>query len=89
MKFVLKKIDQRFKKINAHFHFAWLINYFAIENLLCDQIIMYKGLIIQNDILKIYRSIQYSKNIFKCNMVKNIFKIYQKVTFLLKKIISV
>ena len=50
---------------------------------------MYKGLVTHNDILKIYRIIQYSKNIFKCNMVKNIFKIYKKITFLLKKIISV
>ena len=49
----------------------------------------YKGLVTHNDILKIYRIIQYSKNIFKCNMVKNIFKIYKKITFLLKKIISV
>ena len=48
-----------------------------------------KGLVTHNNILKICRIIQYSKNIFKCNMVKNIFKIYKKVTFLLKKIISV
>ena len=33
--------------------------------------------------------IQYCKNIFKCNMVKNIFKICKKITFLLKKKISV
>ena len=32
---------------------------------------------------------QYPKNIFECNMVKNIFKIFKKITFLLKKIISV
>ena len=50
---------------------------------------MYKGLVTHNDILKIYRIIQYSKNIFKCNMIKNIFKICKKITFLLKKIISV
>ena len=50
---------------------------------------LFKGLVTHNDILKIYRIIQHSKNIFKCNMGKNIFKIYQKLTFLLKKIISV
>ena len=48
-----------------------------------------KGLVTHNDILKIYRVIQYFKNIFKCDMVKDIFKIYEKITFLLKKIISV
>ena len=47
-----------------------------------------KGLVTHSDILKIYRIIQYSKNIFKCNMVKNIFKIYKNIKFLLKKIIS-
>ena len=31
-----------------------------------------KGLVTHNDILKIYRNIQYSKNIYKCNMVKNV-----------------
>ena len=44
-----KKIDRIFKKINTHspsyikkwLSFAWLINYFAIGNLLCDQMIMY------------------------------------------------
>ena len=41
--------------------------------------------ITHNDILKIYRIIQYSKNIFKYNMVKNIFKIYKNNIFLLKK----
>ena len=48
-KFVIKKIDQIFKKINTDFPlyiekwalFAWLIN-FATGNLLCDQIIMYQ-----------------------------------------------
>ena len=50
---------------------------------------MYKGLVTHNDILKIYRIIQYSKNIFKCNIVKNIFKIYKKIKFLLQKIICV
>ena len=50
---------------------------------------MSKGLVTHNDILKIYRIIQYFKNIVKCNMVKNIFKTYKKITFLLKKIISV
>ena len=44
---------------------------------------------LHNDILKKYRIIQYSKNIFKCNMAKNIFKMYKKIIFLLKKIISV
>ena len=47
-----------------------------------------KGLVTHNHILKIYRIIQYSKNVFKCNMVKNILKIYKKITFLLKKVIS-
>ena len=41
------------------------------------------------NILKIYGIIQYSTNIFKCNLVKIIFEIYKKITFLLKKIISV
>ena len=44
-----KKIDRIFNKINTHSpsyikkwaSFAWLINYFAVGNLLCDQIIMY------------------------------------------------
>ena len=36
------------------------------------------GFVTHNHILKIYRIIQYSKNIFKCNMVKNIFKISKK-----------
>ena len=45
-----------------------------------------KGLVTHNNILKIYRTTQYSKNISKCNMVKNILKIYEKITFLLKKI---
>ena len=49
----------------------------------------YKGLVTHNDILKIYRIIQYSRNIFKCNNAKNILKIYKKITFLLKKISSV
>ena len=44
-----------------------------------------KGLVTHNDILKIYGIIQYSKNIFKCNMVKNINKIYKKIALLLKK----
>ena len=48
-----------------------------------------KGLVTHSDILKIYRIIQYSKGIFKCNMVKNIFKMYKKITFLLKKVFSV
>ena len=50
---------------------------------------LFKGFVTHNDILKIYRIIQYSKNIFECNMVKNIFKIYKKITFFLKKIIFV
>ena len=41
--------------------------------------------LVTHDILKIYEIIQYSKNIFKCNMVKNSFEIYKKTTFLLKK----
>ena len=45
----------------------------------------YKGLVTHNDILKICRITQYSKNIFKYAVVKNIFKIYKKITFLLKK----
>ena len=40
-----------------------------------------KGLVTHNDIQKIYRIIQYFKNIFKCNMVKNIFKIYKDKIF--------
>ena len=54
-------------------------------------IILYssKGLVTHNYILKIHRVIQYSKNIFKCNLVKNILKIYKKITFLLLKIIYV
>ena len=47
-----------------------------------------KGLVTHNDIPKIYRIFQYSKDIFKCNMVKNIFKIYEKIVFT-QKIISV
>ena len=47
------------------------------------------GIVTHNDILKIYRIVQYFKNIFKCNTVKNIFKIYKQITFLLKKVISV
>ena len=50
---------------------------------------VFKGLVTHNDILKIYRIIQYFKNIFKRNMVKIIFKIYKKIRFLLKKISSV
>ena len=46
---------------------------------------LFKRLVTHNDILKIYKIIQYSENIFKCNMGKNIFKIYKKITFLLKK----
>ena len=38
-----KKIDRIFKKINPHSPFAWPINYFAIGNLLCDQIIFQKN----------------------------------------------
>ena len=34
----------------------------------------FKVLVTLNEILKIYRIIQYFKNIFKCDMVKNIFK---------------
>ena len=49
----------------------------------------FKVLVTLKEILKIYRIIQYFKNIFKCNMVKNIFKIDKKIAFLLKKIISV
>ena len=41
------------------------------------------------NILKIYGIIQFSKNIFKCNLLKIIFEIYKKITLLLKKIISV
>ena len=48
-----------------------------------------EGLVTHNDILKICRIIQYSKNNFKYNMVKNSFKIYKKITFLPKIIISV
>ena len=40
----------------------------------------------QNDIQKIYRIVQCSKNIFKCD--KN-FKIYKKTKFLFKELISV
>ena len=36
-------------------------------------------------IFNILKIIQYSKNILKCNIVKNIFKIYKKITFVLKK----
>ena len=53
------------------------------------QVILFKELVTHHDILKIYRIIQYSKNIFKCNMVKNILKIYKKIIYLLKKIICV
>ena len=41
-----------------------------------------------NDILKIYRIIQYFRNICKCNMVKKFFRMYKMFTFLLKKIVS-
>ena len=49
MMFVLEKIDQIFKKIKTHSpsyiekwaSFAWLINYFAIGNLLYHHIIMH------------------------------------------------
>ena len=34
----------------------------------------FKVLVTLNEILKIYRIIQYFKNIFKCDMVKNIFE---------------
>ena len=50
---------------------------------------MSKELVTYHDIPKIYRIIRYSKNILKFNMVKNIFKIYKKITVLLKKLISV
>ena len=50
---------------------------------------VFKGLVTHNDILKTYIIIQYFKNIFKRNMVKNIFKIYKMIRFLLKKISSV
>ena len=50
-----------------------------------QKIVVCKGLITHNDILNIYRIIQYFKNIFKFNIVKNIFKMYKKITFLLKK----
>ena len=33
------------------------------------------GVVTHNEILKIYRIIQYFKNIFKRNMVKNIFEV--------------
>ena len=47
------------------------------------EINLFKGLVTHNHILKIYRIIQYSGNIIKCNMVKNIFEICIKITFLL------
>ena len=43
-----------------------------------------QGLVTHYDFLKIYRIIQYFRNTFKSNMVKNIFKVYKKTTFLLK-----
>ena len=47
---------------------------------------LYKGLITNNDILKIYRIIKYFKDISKRNMVKNIFKIKKRSYFYSKKI---
>ena len=41
----------------------------------------YKGLVTHNDILKICRITQYSKNIFKYAVVKNIFKILKRLHF--------
>ena len=43
-----------------------------------------QGLVTHYDFLKIYRIIQYFRNTFKSNMVKKIFKVYKKTTFLLK-----
>ena len=59
---------------NLYVHFSHSVLIFVPE-----------GLVTHNNILKTSRIIQYFKNIFKCNMVKNIFKIYKKITFLLKK----
>ena len=47
---------------------------------------MFKGLVTHNDILKIYTIIQYLKNIFRCNMVKNIFRIMKNDHIFTQKI---
>ena len=42
---------------------------------------MCKGLVTHNDILKIYRIIQYSRNILKCNVIKHVLKYMKRSHF--------
>ena len=42
---------------------------------------MCKGLVTHNDILKIYRIIQYPRNILKCNVIKHVLKYMKRSHF--------
>ena len=42
---------------------------------------MCKGVVTHNDILKIYRIIQYSRNILKCNVIKHVLKYMKRSHF--------